>query len=245
MHVSIHNLNKSFGSVTALEDVSCEIAPGEIIAVLSCNGAAQNNAPSQACRNRVAPNCGEIRYDGEIFRRDRMDLRRRFFFLPDSPPVIPSMTVLRHIGMVVRLYAAERQGLDNEIVELLQEFDILPLVESLLGTLSRGQTYKTALAALLAVNPELWMIDEPFASGIDPLGIAAFRRHARAAVAHGGTVIYTTQIMELAAQFSDRICALDRGRVVGSDSVDRLKQTATSGTPLRQLLDTLYQNTTA
>lgn len=238
MQISVHNLSKSYGQVTALDDITLDVPPGEIVAVLGANGAGKTTL-LRALSGIVAPDRGEIRYDGEVFRRDRIDLRRRFFFLSDIPPVIPSMTVLRHIGMVVKLYEAERDGLENDILELLREFQILPLVESRFATLSRGQTYKAALIPLLTVNPELWMFDEPFASGIDPLGIAAFRRHARAAVARGRTVIYSTQILDLAGQFSDRICVLDQGRVIGLDSIDRLQQTAAENSPLRALLDTL------
>jgi ABC-type multidrug transport system ATPase subunit len=86
------------------------------------------------------------------------------------------------------------------------------------------------------------MFDEPFASGIDPMGIAALRRHARAAAARRRSILYTTQIVELAAQFSDRVCVLDGGKLVGMDSIEQLEQTAEAGTHLRQLLDTLHED---
>jgi ABC-type multidrug transport system ATPase subunit len=241
MHVAVRNLTKSFGRVAALDDVSFDIAPGEIVAVLGANGAGKTTL-LRSLAGIVAPKTGEIRYDGVKFRRDRMDLRQRFFFLPDFSPVIPSMTVLRHISMVVRLYEAEENGLENRALELLQEFEILPLIESSMSTLSRGQSYKAALVALLAVDPELWMFDEPFASGIDPMGIAALRRHARAAAARGRSILYTTQIVELAAQFSNRVCVLDGGRLVGMDSIERLEKTSADGTHLRQLLGTLHED---
>jgi ABC-type multidrug transport system ATPase subunit len=82
------------------------------------------------------------------------------------------------------------------------------------GRLSRGQIWKTALACVAAVEPELWLVDEPFASGMDAVGMAAFRRQARARAEAGGTVIYTTQMVELAADFADRVCVLREGRVV-------------------------------
>jgi ABC-type multidrug transport system ATPase subunit len=241
MHVAVRNLTKYFGRVAALNEVSFDIAPGEIVAVLGANGAGKTTL-LRSLAGIVVPKTGEIRYGGELFRRDRMDLRRRFFFLPDFSPVIPSMTVLRHISMVVRLYEVEQDGLENRVLELLREFEILPLVESPMSSLSRGQAYKAALVALLTVNPELWLFDEPFASGIDPIGIAAFRRHARAAASRGYSVIYTTQIVELAVQFSDRVCVLDGGRLVGMDSIERLEHTAEVGTHLRRLLDTLHED---
>jgi ABC-type multidrug transport system ATPase subunit len=80
-----------------------------------------------------------------------------------------------------------------------------------LGSMSRGQLYKAGLAGLLVVDPELWILDEPLASGMDPMGIAFFKREAKAAAQRGRTVVYTTQILEIAEKFSDRICVLDHG----------------------------------
>jgi len=95
----------------------------------------------------------------------------------------------------------------------LREFDLLPLANSPFATLSRGQRYKAVLATLLAIDPEVWLLDEPFASGMDPHGINAFKRRAREAAARGRTVIYSTQILDAAERFSDRICIIHRGKV--------------------------------
>jgi ABC-type multidrug transport system ATPase subunit len=234
MQITITNLAKRFGRVVALDDVSLSVAEGQIVAVLGANGAGKTTL-LRTLAGIVAPAEGEIRYDGQLFRRDRLDLRRRFCFLPDFPEVFGYMTVLRHLGMVVRLYETDQAGIEEKILALLKEFDILPLVESPLGTLSRGQLYKAALVGLLTVDPEVWLLDEPFASGMDPPGIAAFRRHARAAATRGRTIIYTTQIVELAEQFSDRICVLEDGKLAAFDTIDHVRRAAAGNPALARL----------
>jgi ABC-type multidrug transport system ATPase subunit len=236
MQITITNLSKRFGRVVALDDVSLSAAEGQIVAVLGSNGAGKTTL-LRALAGIVAPAEGEIRYDGQLFRRDRLDLRRRFCFLPDFPEVFGYMTVLRHLGMVVRLYETDQKGIEERILSLLKEFDILPLVESPLGTLSRGQLYKAALVGLLTVDPEVWLLDEPFASGMDPPGIAAFRRHARAAAARGRTIIYTTQIVELAEQFSNHICVLEDGKLAAFATIDQLRRAAAGNPALAKLLE--------
>lgn len=231
MHIAIRQLSKSYGARTALDDVSLDIAPGQVVALLGPNGAGKSTL-LRCLAGVAAPDGGEILYDGAVFRRDRLDLRRRFAFLPDTPFVYPERTVLRHIGLVVGVYEAETAGLEDRVIELLRDFDLLPLAETPLKALSRGQVYKAALTALMAVNPEIWLLDEPFASGMDPRGLTAFRQQAQAAVKAGRTVVYSTQILEIAERFSDRVCILHRGKIHAFERVEQLRHCATSAEPI-------------
>jgi ABC-type multidrug transport system ATPase subunit len=105
---------------------------------------------------------------------------------------------------------------------LLKAFDVLTLAEAPIASLSRGQIYKMALIALIAANPELWLIDEPMASGMDALGLREFRTRARAAADAGATIFYTTQILSVAEQFSDEVLILHDGRVHARGPVPKL-----------------------
>lgn len=223
MRIVLDGVTKSYDGFTALDAVSLEFPPGQVIALLGANGAGKTTL-LRCLASIAAPSRGMILYDGEPFRRDRMDLRRRLSFLPDSPFVFPHLTPIRHIGMVLRLYEADKEGVEERVIEILREFDLLTLSEVPLHQLSRGQAYKSALAALLAVNPELWLLDEPFASGMDPQGISALKDRIREATAQGRTVLYSTQILEIAERFSDRVCVLHKGGVRAFDSLDRLRE---------------------
>jgi ABC-type multidrug transport system ATPase subunit len=212
MHCSIRSLSKSYGKTPVLRDISLEIAPGQIVALVGANGAGKTTL-LRSLAGIAGLDAGEIRYDGELFCRDRIDLRRRFAFLPDVPYYYGEMSILRHIGMVLAVYETDTTGIEDRIVELLRDLDLLPLAECSLASLSRGQLYKAALAAVLAVDPEFRLLDEPFASGMDPRGLTFLRDEARSAAACGRTVLYTTQILEVAERFADRICILNNGRI--------------------------------
>jgi ABC-type multidrug transport system ATPase subunit len=212
MKIEICQAVKKYKSVRALDDISLSIVAGQIVAVLGSNGAGKTTL-LRALAGIVGLDQGQVLYDGEKFTRKRMDLRRRFLFLPDFPPVFETWSPLRHIGMTLRLFGMEDPGVEDRVLDLLRDFDLLPLADAPFFSLSRGQRYKVALAALLAVNPEVWLLDEPFASGMDPTGINAFKRRAREAAASGRTILYTTQILEAAERFSDRVCVIHRGKV--------------------------------
>ena len=98
MRISIDQLVKTYGGVIALDEVSLEIAPGQIGAIIGANGAGKTTL-LRSLAGLAAPTKGEIRYDGQTFHRGRVDLRRRFAFLPDTPCVYAEMTVLQHVAM--------------------------------------------------------------------------------------------------------------------------------------------------
>jgi len=110
-----------------------------------------------------------------------------------------------------------------------------------MSKLSRGQAYKAALAALLAVDAELLLLDEPFASGMDPNGITFLKREApRAAAARGNTVVYSTQILDIAETLSDRLLIIELGQVRYYAPLGEL-QGAASGHDGRSVPEQLFQ----
>jgi ABC-type multidrug transport system ATPase subunit len=209
MKIRLERVSKEFAGVWALEEVTLEFEAGQVVGVLGANGAGKTTLLN-CLAGIVAPSGGRIYYDGEVFHRGKLELRKRLMFLPDFPMAFARMSVLQHIAMCVRLY--ERPEPDAQsVAKILDQLNILVYAGMPLGAMSRGQLYKAGLAALLVVDPEVWILDEPLASGMDPMGIGYFKQEAKAAAARGRTVVYTTQILEIAERFSDRICVLDHG----------------------------------
>ena len=212
MRIRLQAVSKTYGKVHALQNISLTIEPGQIVSILGPNGAGKTTL-LRCLGAIVAQSSGHIYFDDERFTRGNLELRRRVAFLPDFPIAFPHNTVLRHIGMVVRLYEKDNPAIETRVMELLREFQLMPLIDTPMAQLSRGQAYKTALAALLAVDPEVLVLDEPFASGMDPNGITALKREARQATRRGCTIIYSTQILDIAEKLSDWVCVLDRGEI--------------------------------
>jgi ABC-2 type transport system ATP-binding protein len=228
MKIELRAVSKSYGRARALDRASLEIGGGQIVAILGANGAGKTTL-LRCLAGIAAPDSGEIIYNDQPFERDNMALRRDVFFLPDMPVVFYEMSVVRHIGMVLRVFEKDEAGIEEKVLQLLKEFDLFTVAENPLNTLSRGQVYKAALAALIAVDPHVWLLDEPFASGMDPHGINTLKRYTRHAVARGSTVIYSTQILEVVEKFSDRVCILHQGEVRAFNSVTLLESAGQGG----------------
>src|SRR5690606_27786922 len=141
-----------------------------------------------------------------------MDLRKRLHFTPDMPLLFGGQSVARNIATFAALYGKKFEGREEEFGAWLADTGCTPLMKRQVGLLSRGQMWKAGLGCVAAIEPELWLADEPFASGMDEIGMAAYRRLARHLVGRGSTVIYTTQMVAMAVDFSDHVCVIRHGK---------------------------------
>ncbi len=242
MHLEVREIRKQFHWKRALQGISLTIEPGQIVAMVGLNGAGKSTL-LRCLAGLAAPDRGDLLYDGKSFSREDIATRRRFFFLPDEPQFFPGEPLVRNLSILLRLYEADRPGMEDRIVELFQELDLLGSAFRDPKGLSRGQRYKGMLAALVAIDPEIWLLDEPLASGMDPLGLAAFRKYARSAADRGRTVIYSTQILDTAERLSDRLLILHEGRVHAFGPAGALSELAGGNGGLDGLLDQLRDKT--
>ncbi len=204
MRVDLHQLSKSYGRTLVLSNVSASLPPATLTAVLGINGAGKTTL-LRTLSGLSSPDSGEIHFDGEPLSHGRLDLRRRVLFLPDNPPVFPGTDILENVAAHLHLWQADQPGVESKVASWLDDLGLTNQAGQSCASLSRGQRWKASLLALLAVDPDLWLLDEPFASGMDTRGLSVFRREASAATARGRTVLYTTQIPELAASFADAV----------------------------------------
>ena len=217
MEICLRRIRKSFLDSVALDNIDLDVESGQLIAVVGTNGAGKSTL-LKTIATLLTPSSGDLLIDGEVLTIRRVDLRRRLHFLDESPELLGS--VVNHICRVVHLYERDLNGLKDKIVQWLKEFELLGVAHA--RGLSRGQKYKAAFVGLCAACPDLWLLDEPFAAGVDPLGISAIKRAINKAVGSGATVIYSTQIVDLAESFSDRVLVMNSGQIALDIPTDQL-----------------------
>lgn len=221
MRIKAESLGRRFGSSDAVQNFSFECGPGEIIALIGNNGAGKTTL-LQLLAGLLAPTQGSLLIEGKTLDRRDEALRQRIAFIPDFPPYFMGHTVLQHIAMVCSLHHLPEEGLEDLLFPLMDELGILSLGKSKIQTLSRGQIYKTVLAGTVLCKPDLWLLDEPMASGMDPQGLTFLRNHLRQAADAGAIVFYSTQIAETAERFSDRLFVIKDGRLLAQESAEKL-----------------------
>lgn len=223
MHIELQNVSKTFRRTHALKDFSLNVPPSSIVALLGENGAGKSTL-LRILAGLCVPDTGTVRYDGKVFDRENLPLRKRLHFTPDMPLLFPNQSVARNIATFAALYEKPTISREEYLAHWLEETGAAALMRRTVGRLSRGQIWKAGLGCIAAIEPELWLVDEPFASGMDAVGMAAFRKLARHLVTQGGTVIYTTQMVGMAAEFSDHVCVIRDGKRILWENSDETRR---------------------
>jgi ABC-2 type transport system ATP-binding protein len=118
MEIQLANVTKVFGSKRALSNINLDFEPGQIIALLGVNGAGKSTL-LQIMAGLLAPTKGAVYYDEIFLQRRRIDLRKRFHFLPDFPFFFADATVISHLAMMLELYGKDTSGTRERVTDLL------------------------------------------------------------------------------------------------------------------------------
>ena len=205
--LSFHDVARGFGRRRVLDGVTLDVAPGEVVVLLGENGAGKSTLLRLAL-GLLAPTTGTVTVCGLDPVRRARDVRRLVGYVPDRPDAYPWMTV----GDLFRFLRPhhprwdDRRGLDA--VEALRVPTDVPL-----RAMSKGQGMKAMLAAALAQDPEVLLLDEPF-SGLDPVVREDVLRGVIGALRDGGrAVLCATHELDAAARIADRVAVLAGGRI--------------------------------
>jgi ABC-2 type transport system ATP-binding protein len=209
--LSVLHLCKQYGTVHAVDDLSFEVCPREIIGLLGPNGAGKTTTINMIL-GVLEPTEGSITIDGCDLARRRRQALGRTNFAAVYAPLPGNLTVMQNLRVFGMLYAVPR--LPERIETILEEFDLGRFRNTKCGVLSSGEQTRVALAKAMLNEPRLLLLDEPTAS-LDP----AIAREIRAIIRHfaeqiGVGVLWTSHNMIEVAEVCHRVLFLSRGKIL-------------------------------
>ncbi len=226
--------------VIAVEGIDLEIETGSFVGVIGPNGAGKSTT-IKMLTGILAPTSGEVHVLGHVPLRDRTLLAQRIgvVFGQRSQlwwdlPLIESFTLLRHIYRVPS--AQHRATLDD----LVGQFELGPLLDQPVRTLSLGQRMRAELVAALVHRPSLLFLDEP-TIGLDVVSKFALRDAlAVINVEHGTTIVLTTHDLADVEKLCERVVIIDHGRTIRDQPLSALLDEVDSGVDLEELVRRIY-----
>lgn len=223
--VIVTGLTKRFGHFTAVDRVSFQAYPGEILGLLGENGAGKTTT-MRILATLLAPTAGTATVNGKDLRKEPEAVRAQLGVLFEGG-VYDRLTVRENIRYFGRLYGVPAEQLERRIDELLRRFQMEEYADRRAAWLSKGMKQKVALARILVHEPPVLILDEP-TSGLDVTSARLVHEFILECRGQGKTVIISSHNMAEVEKLCDRICVIHRGRIVLEGTIEALRQQAGS-----------------
>lgn len=219
--VSCRHLTKRFGAFTATDDVSFEVARGEIFGLLGPNGAGKSTTFKMLC-GLLEPTAGEARVVGHDLRHASGEAKNRLGYMAQKFSLYGLLSVRQNLELFAGVYGLEGGRKRRRIDQMIDTFHLERYLAASPDALPLGFKQRLALACSLMHRPPVLFLDEP-TSGVDPLTRREFWTHINGLVRKGVTVMVTTHFMD-EAEYCDRVALMYRARVIALDTPDALKR---------------------
>ena len=207
--VSVGNIRKSFGLTEAVRDVSFDVLPGEVFGLLGPNGAGKTTT-IRMLLDIFKPDSGSIEILGGSISQRRKD---RIGYMPEERGLYPHMRVLDCLVYLGKLKGLSRSEARERAEKFLERLELADQHRQKIESLSRGMTQKVQVIAAVLHEPDLLIIDEPFAN-LDPVNAQLVREIILELRDQGKAVIMTSHQLNLVESLCDRIAMIDHGHVV-------------------------------
>jgi ABC-2 type transport system ATP-binding protein len=217
--IEVDHLTKSYGKNVAVNDISFNVADGEILGFLGPNGAGKTTT-MRILTGYLPATSGSARIAGFDVFEQSMEVRRRIGYLPETPPLYADMAVQPYLEFVARIKGVPNTDLAGRVNRAMEMANITDRRRELIKRLSRGYKQRVGIAQAIVHNPDVVILDEPTV-GLDPKQIIEVRNLIKG-LAGEHTIILSTHILPEASQTCDRVVIINRGRIAAVDTPENL-----------------------
>ncbi|MHA1720522.1 MAG: ABC transporter ATP-binding protein, partial [Promethearchaeota archaeon] len=224
INLTVQGLHKSFENVHAVNNLSFQVRAGEIYGLLGPNGAGKTTT-IKLILNLLESDAGVINVLGLNPEKDEVELKKHLGYVSEEPLIYKSLTPKELFNFIASIRQLHDERLSSRLAQYLESLDALQYYEQLISTLSRGNKQKIQIIAAILHNPKLLIMDEPLA-GLDAKSVKVVKEIVDMHVKRGGSVLFSTHIMEVAEDLCDRIGIINEGTMVAEGTLDELRQKA-------------------
>lgn len=221
MSIKIQNLSKVYGTQRAVDDISFEVAKGEIVGFLGPNGAGKSTT-MKILTGYLPATDGSAEVNGFDVKTSPMQVKSSIGYLPEHNPLYLDMYVREFLEFVGSLYGLKGKTLQIKVAETIEMVGLGLEKHKKIGQLSKGYRQRVGLAQALIHNPDVLILDEP-TTGLDPNQLVEIRELIKS-VGRNKTVIFSTHIMQEVEAICDRVVIINRGKIVANGTLSELKQ---------------------
>jgi ABC-2 type transport system ATP-binding protein len=221
MAISVNQLTKTYGSQTAVNNISFSIEKGQILGFLGPNGAGKSTT-MKILAGYISSTSGEAQLDSDVITVDSLITKSKIGYLPEHNPLYLEMYVTEYLSFVGAMFGLKGTVLRDKVAKVIEMVGLMPEKHKKIEQLSKGYRQRVGLAQALIHDPEVLILDEP-TTGLDPNQLVEIRKLIKE-VGKNKTIILSTHIMQEVEAICDRVIIINKGNLVADDTLENLKK---------------------
>jgi ABC-2 type transport system ATP-binding protein len=227
--IQTHGLTRRFGALTAVDDISFSVAPGQFFGFLGPNGAGKSTT-IKMLTGLLEPSAGSIEILGKPFSASALELKRQIGVVPEGMALFGRLTAPEYLRFVGRMYGLDKQTTHLRTQELLEFMQLANENKKLVTDFSHGMQKKLALAAAVIHGPKVLFLDEPF-EGVDAIAAGMLKTMLQGMINRGATIFLTTHVLEIVERLCSHVAIISKGRLVANGPLEQLREGVASTLP--------------
>ena len=221
--LEINKLTGGYVNIPVLKEVSFSVPDGQLIGLIGLNGAGKSTTINEII-GLLHPYAGEVRIDGLSLAEAPTEYRKKIGYIPETPSLYEELTLREHIETVAMAYDLNMDQVMVRVQPLLERFRLAEKLDWFPTQFSKGMKQKVMIICAYAVDPSLYIVDEPFL-GLDPVAIADLIQLLADEKAKGKSILMSTHVLDSAEKMCDGFVILHKGQIRAQGSLDELRST--------------------
>ena len=217
--IQVENLCKSYGEISAIENLNFTVQRGEVVGFLGPNGAGKSTT-MKIITGFMAPSSGLARVAGIDVFEDPIEVKKRIGYLPETPPLYGDMYVQDYLQYVAALKQVDPQKISSFVADAIEKTHLGQVRGRIIDHLSKGFKQRVGIAQALVSNPDVLILDEPTV-GLDPVQMHEIRQLILA-LRGQHTIILSTHILSEVQAVCEKVIIINKGKIVAEDSISNL-----------------------
>lgn len=232
--IKVQNVTKMYNKFLAVDDISFEIADGEIVGFLGPNGAGKSTTMNMIT-GFIEPTSGEIIVNGYDINQKPKQAKKQIGYMPENVPLYLELTVKEFVSYMADLKLVKRSEKKTEIDRVIEVTGLKDVQGKLIRNLSRGYRQRVSLAGALVGNPPILILDEPTV-GLDPKQVIEIRNLIKS-LGKEHTILISSHILSEISQMCNKIMIINKGKILRIDSTSEIEKQTTSSSEVIVTVD--------
>ena len=219
--LKIRNFTKCYDGKAVVDDLSLEVAAGDIYAFIGHNGAGKTTTIKAAC-GILQFDGGDIFIDGMSVKEKPLECKKIISYIPDNPELYDYLSGVKYLNFVADIYGVGKADREERIRRYADIFGLTEDLAQPVSAYSHGMKQKLAIIAAWIHEPKLIIMDEPFV-GLDPVASHTLKTMMREHCDKGGAIFFSTHVLAVAEKLCDKVAIIKNGKLVTCGDMETVK----------------------